>query len=84
MTGKKPWMKFPFIVRGKFMHLVVSHNKLTKFTKVQIGKECASIKGKKLNQDDLWPIVLICTDMQFKLAVAYEAEDNIFDVKVEG
>ena len=34
MSGQKPWMKFPFIVKGKFMYLVISHNKLTKFTKV--------------------------------------------------
>ena len=34
MSGQKPSMKFPFIVRGKFMYLVISHNKLTKFTKV--------------------------------------------------
>ena len=34
MTGRKLWMKYPFIVHGKFMYLVVSHDKLTKFTKV--------------------------------------------------
>ena len=34
MTGNKPCMKFPFIVKGKFMYLVVYHNKQTKFTKV--------------------------------------------------
>ena len=34
MSGMKPGMKFPFIVRGKFMNLVIYHNRLTKFTKV--------------------------------------------------
>ena len=34
MTGKNPTMKFPFVVHGKFMYLIVTHNKLTKFTKV--------------------------------------------------
>ena len=83
MSGKKPWMKFPFIIQGKFMYLIVSHNKLTKFTKVQLGKDCATVKGKKINQDGLWPVVMVCTDMQFKLAVAYEDKNNIFDVKVD-
>lgn len=49
MTGKSRQMKFPFIVKGKFMYLVVLHNKQTKFTKVQIGKNCVTVKGKKLN-----------------------------------
>ena len=49
MTGTNPWMKFPFVVQGKFMYLCVTHNKLTKFTKVQIGKHCATVKGKRLN-----------------------------------
>ena len=34
MIGNNPTMKFPFIVHGKFMYLVVTHNKMTKFTKV--------------------------------------------------
>ena len=66
------------------MHLVISHNKHTNFTKVQLGKECATVRGKKLNQVDLWPIVLVCTDEQYKVAVCYELENNIFKVKVDG
>ena len=83
MAGANPWMKFPFIVKGKFMCLLVTHNKMTKFTKVQLGKHCATVKGKKLNQDGVWPIVLICTDLQFKVQVAYQAQDNIFIVNVQ-
>ena len=63
MAGANPWMKFPFIVHGKFMYLLVSHNKMTKFTKVQLGKHCTTVKGKKLNQDGVWPIVMVCTDL---------------------
>ena len=77
-------MKFPFIIKGKFMYLVVTHNKLTKFTKVQMGKDCANMKGMKLNQDGLWPIVMVCTDHQFKLGVEYDVKTNLFDVKVDG
>ena len=77
-------MKFPFIVKGKFMHLVIFHNKLTKFTKVQLGKDCATVKGKKLSQKEVWPLVLICTDLQFKVTVSYEVKNNLFDVLVDG
>ena len=46
------------------MYLVVSHNKRTKFTKVQLGgKYNTTVKGKKLNDDGVWPLALICTDL---------------------
>ena len=83
MTGTNPYMKFPFIVKGKFMYLLVTHNKRTKFTKVQLGKHCATVKGKKLNQDGVWPIVMVCTELQLKVAVVYEAKHNTFIVKVD-
>ena len=63
MKGNHPWMKFPFIIHGKFMYLLVTHNKMTKFTKVQLGKHFTTVKGKKLNQDGVWPIVMLCTDL---------------------
>ena len=83
MNGANPLMKFPLIVHGKFMNLLVTHNKNTKFTKVQLGKHCSTIKGKKLNQDGVWPIVLICTDLQFKIHVVYEVKSNLFVVNVQ-
>ena len=41
------------------------------------------MKGKKLNQDGVWPIVLICTDLQFKVHVVYEVQSNLFVVNVQ-
>ena len=34
MASANPWMKFPFNIKGKFMCLLLTHNKMTKFTKV--------------------------------------------------
>ena len=31
----------------------------------------------------MWPIVLVCTDQQYKVAVYYELNSNLFDVKVD-
>ena len=68
MTGTNPQMKFPLIIKGKFMYLVVSHNKRTKFTKVQLGgKYNTTVKGKKLNDDGIWPLSLICADLKVKI-----------------
>ena len=82
MTGNNPLMKFPFIVHGKFMHLLITHNRQTKFTKVQLGKHCATVRNKKLNQDGVWPIVLVCNDLQLKIAVVYEVKSNLFVISV--
>ena len=50
------------------MYLVVSHNKRTKFTKVQLGgKYNTTVKGKKLNDDGIWPLSLICADLKVKI-----------------
>ena len=64
------------------MHLLVTHNKQTKFTKVQLGKHCATVRNKKLNQDGVWPIVLVCSDLQLKIAVVYEVKSNLFVISV--
>ena len=48
-----------------------------------MGKDCVIIKGKELNQDEMWPIIMVCTELQFKVAVIYDDKNNIFDVKVE-
>ena len=67
------------------MYLVVSHNKQTKFTKVQLGgKYNTTVKGKKLNEDGVWPLALICTDLQIKIEVMYDAQNNIFTVRIQG
>ena len=80
MTGNTPQMKFSFIIKGKSMYLLVSHNKLTKFTKVSIGKHISTVKGKKLSQKEIWPIILVCTDLNLKIEVTYDDRENIFMV----
>ena len=82
MSGNKPWMKFPLIVQGKYMPIIISHDSQTKLTKVQMDKYSATVEGKELNQDGLWPIVLNCTDFQLIVTVEYLSEGNIFEVKV--
>ena len=32
----------------------------------------------------MWPIVLVCTDQQYKVAVYYELKNNHFKVQVDG
>ena len=73
-------MKFSFIIKGQCMYLLVQHNKLTKFTKVSIGKHIATVKGKKLTQKEIWPVVLVCTDLNLKIEVTYDERDNLFNV----
>lgn len=62
------------------MYLLVSHNKLTKFTKVSIGKHISTVKGKKLSQKEIWPIILVCTDLNLKIEVTYDDRENLFVV----
>ena len=67
------------------MYLLISHNKHTKFTKVQIGKHCLTVKGKKINQDGVWPITLVCADLlSLKIEVVYDEDANLFGVRVNG
>ena len=66
------------------MYLLVQHNKLTKFTKVSMGKHIATVKGKKLGQDEIWPIVLVCTDLNLKIEVTYDSRCGLFEVKANG
>ena len=85
MTGANPQMKYPFIIKGKFMYLLISHNKHTKFTKVQLGKHFLTVKGKKINQDGVWPIALVCPDfLNLKIEVVYDKSANVFNVRVNG
>ena len=56
---------------------------MTKFTKAQLGKNYATRKGLKLNQDDGWPLVLVCADLGYKVSVEYIQKNNTFDVKVQ-
>ena len=58
----------------------MQHNKLTKFTKVSFGKYIATVKGKKLNENEIWPIVLVCADLNLKIEVTYDDRDNLFKV----
>ena len=67
------------------MYLQISHNKLTKFTKVQLGKHALTVKGKKINQDGVWPIALVCPDfLNLKIEVVYDQSANLFNVRVNG
>ena len=87
MNGISPSMKFPFIIHGKFMYLLIQHNKNSKFTKAQLGKNLAARKNLKLNQKDGWPLVLVCNDLGFnlglKISVEYKQKNNVFDVRVQ-
>ena len=49
-----------------------------------MGKHIATVKGKKLSQDEIWPIVLVCTDLNLKIEVTYDSRCGLFEVKANG
>ena len=51
---------------------------------MSIGKHIATVKGKKLSQDEIWPIVLVCSELNLKIEVTYDNRINLFEVKVNG
>ena len=74
-------MKFPLIVKGKLKTFVISHNRLTKFTKAQLGKITATERGAL---DKIGPLNLICSDENIKILAVYDKQSKSFKVSVNG
>ena len=66
------------------MDLIVSHNSRTKFTKVALGKHFTTAKSKKLTDDDLWPMLLVISDLNLKIQVSYNKARNKYEIDING
>ena len=69
------------IIKGKPKALVISHNRLTKFTKAQLGKFVATEKGAL---DKIGPLNLVCPDDNIKILAVYENSNKSYKVSVNG
>ena len=67
LDGHKKVMKFPLIVEGERMMIIISHETKTRFTKLSIGKFITTTKGKKLSDPELWPLALVISDKNLKI-----------------
>ena len=81
-------MKFPMLIpnggEGEQRDLIVSHNQRTKFTKISLGKYCTTAKSKKLTDDELWPMILVISDLNLKISVSYNKVHNKYEIDING
>ena len=49
-----------------------------------IGKNLHTVKGKKLNQAGVWPIVIVCTEFNLKIEANYDESKNLYVVNANG
>ena len=68
-------LKYPIIVDGTLMNLIISHNRATKFTKAILGKFFDKASGKTL--DKLPPLNIIRNDLNLKIQVVYNKNQNL-------
>ena len=79
-------MKFPLLVQQEMAKVIVQHNRISNYTKFQIGKDNIVVRGRKLFDPELWPQYLQTHigDMQIKSEVVYSKEDNKYILTVNG
>ena len=55
MSGSKKTGYFPLLLSGKLTPMSVQLNKMTKFSKLQVGKTFVTAKQKKGSKNPLFP-----------------------------
>ena len=79
LNGHKKVMKFPIIVEGKRMMIIISHETRTRFTKLSLGKYITTVKRKKLQDPELWPLTLVIADKDLKIGVYFNVRESCHD-----
>ena len=69
-SGSKLQLKYPIIVDGTLMNLMIIHNRATKFTKATLGKFFDKSSGKTL--DKLPPLNIIHNALNLKVQIVYD------------
>ena len=58
---------------------IISHETRTRYTKLSLGKYIRTVKRKKLQDPELWPLTLIVADKDLKIGVYFNVRESCHD-----